>query len=171
MADRDFPPFNRASMDGIAIRFKSFQSGRTEFTIEAIQAAGTTQLKLKNSDACIEVMTGAPLPEGTDAVIRYEDVEIKDSTAKVLIDEINAGQNIHPKGQDAKQNQQLLSIGLKISPAEVALLASVGKSKVQVFSFPKTAIVSTGDELVGIDQTPLPHQIRSSKCRKLNQTL
>lgn len=170
-ADRDFPPFNRVSMDGIAIQSKSFQSGRTEFTIEAMQAAGTPQLKLKNPEACIEVMTGAPLPEGTDAVVRYEDVEIKNSVAKILIDAITAGQNIHPQAQDAKQNQQLLFPGLKISPAEVALLASVGKSKVQVFSFPKTAIISTGDELVNIDQTPLPHQIRRSNDTALQAAL
>lgn len=170
-ADRDFPPFNRASMDGIAIHFKSFQNGKIEFVIEATQAAGTPQLKLTNPENCIEVMTGAMLPEGTDTVIRYEDVEIKNGIAKISLTDISAGQNIHPQNQDAKKDQQLLSPGLKISPAEVALLASVGKSKVQVYRFPKTAIISTGDELVDIDQIPLSHQIRRSNDIALQAAL
>jgi molybdopterin molybdotransferase len=170
-ADRDFPPFNRASMDGIAIPFKSFQNGRRQFTIEAIQAAGTPQLTLKNSENCMEVMTGAMVPEGTDTVIRYEDVEIKNTIANIVINDISVNQNIHPQNQDAKKDQQLLSPGLKISPAEVALLASVGKSQVMVFSFPKTAIISTGDELVDIDQTPLSHQVRRSNDTALQAAL
>ena len=170
-ADRDFPPFNRVSMDGIAISAKAFQNGRSEFAIESTQAAGMPQLKLNSSEACVEVMTGAMLPEGTDAVVRYEDIEITNKKATILIHEILIGQNIHPQNQDAKQNQQLLSPGLKISPSEVALLASVGKSKVSVYSFPKTAIISTGDELVAIDQTPLPHQIRRSNDTALHAAL
>lgn len=170
-ADRDFPPFNRASMDGIAIHFKSFQNGRRQFTIESTQAAGTPQLILKNPENCMEVMTGAIVPEGTDTVIRYEDIEIKNNIAKIIISDIAAGQNVHPQNQDAKKGQLLLSPGLKISPSEVALLASVGKSKVQVFSFPKIAIISTGDELVDIDQTPLPHQIRRSNDAALQSAL
>ena len=170
-ADRDFPPFNRVSMDGIAISAKAFQNGRSEFAIAGTQAAGMPQLKLNNSEFCIEVMTGAMLPEGTDAVVRYEDIEIKNNLAKIFIGNISTGQNIHPLNQDAKQSQQLLPPGLKISPAEVALLASVGKSKVGVFSFPKTAIISTGDELVDINQTPLPHQIRRSNDTALQSAL
>ncbi len=170
-ADRNFPPFNRATMDGIAISSKIFQAGQKEFSIEGVQPAGTPQLKLNNPQACFEVMTGAMLPIGTDAVVRYEDVEIKDNKATVLLNEVIARQNIHSEGQDAKQGQQLLSSGLKISPAEVALIASVGKSKVQVFRFPKTAIISTGDELVNIDQTPLPYQIRRSNDIALQSAL
>ncbi len=171
LADRDFPPFDRVSMDGIAILFKSFQNGQTQFSIEATQAAGSPQLKLKDPNNCIEVMTGAMLPDGTDTVIRYEDLKIESNTATICIGDISAHQNIHSQSQDAKQNQVLLSPHLKISPAEVALLASVGKNKVQVFSFPKTAIVSTGDELVDIDQTPLKHQIRRSNDTALQAAL
>jgi len=170
-ADRDFPPFNRVSMDGIAISIKAFQNGQSEFAMEGIQAAGRPPLKLTNSESCIEVMTGATLPEGTDTVVRYEDVEIAGKTATILISEIVVGQNIHQKSQDAKINEQLLSPGIKISPAEVALLASVGKSKVIVYRFPKTAIISTGDELVAINQTPLPHQIRRSNDTALQAAL
>ncbi|MEK6780549.1 MAG: molybdopterin molybdotransferase MoeA [Bacteroidota bacterium] len=170
-ADRDFPPYDRVSMDGIAINIKAFQKGQREFRLAGTQAAGMPQFNLVKEDTCIEVMTGAMLPLGTDSVVRYEDIEIKNNLAKILITEISAGQNIHPQNQDAKQNQLLLSPGLKISPAEVALLASVGKSTVQVISFPATAIISTGDELVDIDQTPLPHQIRRSNDTVLQSAL
>ena len=98
-------------------------------------------------------------------------MEVSNNKATILIHEILVGQNIHPQSQDAKRNQELLSSGLKISPAEVALIASVGKSQVSVFSFPKTAIISTGDELVAIDQTPLPHQIRRSNDTALQTAL
>src|SRR6478736_9044329 len=85
VADRDFPPFNRVSMDGIAISSSEFKKGRIAFSIEATQAAGTPQLKLKSTENCIEVMTGAMLPDGTDTVIRYEDVDINNGIANILI--------------------------------------------------------------------------------------
>jgi molybdopterin molybdotransferase len=76
-ADRDFPPFNRVSMDGIAIDYASFRQGQKSFEIEGVQAAGSKQIKLHNSKNCIEVMTGAVLPKNANTVIRYEDVTIK----------------------------------------------------------------------------------------------
>lgn len=93
-ADRDFPPFNRASMDGIAIHAASFKSGQRQFKIEGIQAAGTPQFTSKNLNSCLEVMTGAMLPIGTDAVIPYEDVEIKNGVASVLASEVEAGSTL-----------------------------------------------------------------------------
>ncbi|MBK5279729.1 MAG: molybdopterin molybdotransferase MoeA [Bacteroidia bacterium] len=171
VADRDFPPFNRVSMDGIAINSKALEAGQKEFILVGTQAAGMPPIKLKNRNDAIEVMTGAVLPDGADTVIRYEDVVITDNKAKITVFELTAGQNIHRQAQDAKQNQVLLSPGLKISPAEVALFATVGKSKVQVFNFPKTAIVSTGDELVDIDKIPLAHQIRRSNDAALQAAL
>lgn len=170
-ADRDFPPFNRVAMDGIAIASEFFTGVDQEFVIEGTQAAGTPQGKLSDLGHCIEVMTGAVLPEGTNAVIRYEDVEIKSGKAKVLVANIDAGMNVHPQAQDAKQGDVLLVPGQIISPAEVALLASVGKSKVSVFAFPKTAVMSTGDELVGIHDTPAPHQIRRSNTYALQAAM
>lgn len=160
--DRDLPPYNRVSMDGVAIRHSAFQNGTRVFPVEATQAAGVPALTLKEPNGCIEVMTGASLPGGTDTVIRYEDIEVKDKSVQILVTDIQHRQNIHPKGQDAREGQELISPGIQISPAEVALLASVGKSSVNVFASPKTAIISTGDELVDITGSPLPHQIRRS---------
>ncbi len=174
-ADRDLPPFNRVAMDGIAIHFQSFMFGQRSFSLEGIQTAGMPPKKLQQENNAFEVMTGAMLPEGTDTVIRYEDIDIENGVAKILIDSIEPNQHIHPQGQDCKKGERILSEGFKISPAEIALLASVGKSQVNVFQLPKTAIISTGDELVDVDEQPLPWQIRRSNaytlqaaCKQMN---
>ena len=166
-ADRDFPPFNRVSMDGIVIDFNEFSSRlrsnrQLSFKIEGIQAAGSEQITLQNSENCIEVMTGAVLPNNTNTVIRYEDVTIENGMATINIDVINDGQNIHVKGKDGKVGDILIPQNTKISAAEIGVLATVGKSIVKVAKQPKVMIVSTGDELVGVDEIPLEHQIRRS---------
>ena len=170
-ADRDFPPFDRVAMDGIAIQLNQLNQGQVKFKIEGIAAAGTAQIILHDKEKCIEVMTGAPLPKHTDTVIRYEDIEIKDKSATVLVAEIPLKQNIHPQAQDAKQSQVLLTAGTLISPAEIALIASVGKATIEVKSYPRTAIISTGDELVDIKDSPAPHQIRRSNSYALQAAL
>ena len=170
-ADRDFPPFDRVTMDGIAINYQAYKKGVRKYPVEGIQAAGEQTKKLINSDSCIEVMTGAMLPVGTDTIIRYEDIEIKDQVATLLIQDIQENQNIHTQGQDAKRNEILIAPGITLSPAEVALLASVGKKTVMVSSFPKTAIISTGDELIPVDLIPLPYQIRRSNSYALQAAL
>ena len=161
-ADRDFPPFNRVSMDGIAIDYSSFKKGQRTFIIEGIQAAGSEQITLQNSENCIEVMTGAVLPNNTTAVIRYEDVVIENNLARVSIETVKEHQNIHQKGKDGKTGDVLITQNTIISAAEIGVLATVGKSTVKVAKQPKIMIVSTGDELVGVDETPLEHQIRRS---------
>ncbi|ARV06817.1 molybdopterin molybdenumtransferase MoeA [Polaribacter sp. SA4-10] len=161
-ADRDFPPFNRVSMDGIAIDYASFKVGQRSFKIEGIQAAGSKQISLNNSVNCIEVMTGAVLPKNTNTVIRYEDVDIENGIATISIDEIKNAQNIHNKGKDGKVGDLLIKQNTKISAAEIGVLATVGKSLVKVAKQSKVMIVSTGDELVGVDEFPLEHQIRRS---------
>ena len=161
-ADRDFPPFNRVSMDGISIDFLSFKKGQRSFYIEGIQAAGSEQISLQNSANCIEVMTGAVLPNNTSAVIRYEDVTIKEGIATIQINEVCDLQNIHQKGKDGKVGDLLVKENTIISAAEIGVLATVGKATVKVAKTPKVMIVSTGDELVGVDEIPLTHQIRRS---------
>lgn len=170
-ADRDFPPFDRVAMDGIAINFESWMKGVRQFPVEDIQAAGQQPKRLTQAESCMEVMTGAMLPLGTDTVIRYEDLEIKDRKAILMIKEVQRGDNLHRQAQDAKRSDLLLNPGIKISPAEIALMASVGKKKIAVSSFPKTAIISTGDELVPVDLIPLPYQIRRSNSYALQASL
>lgn len=167
VADRDFPPFNRVSMDGIAIDIVAFQNGQRTFQIEGIQPAGAPQLTLNNPSNCFEVMTGAVLPKDTNAVIRYEDVEIKNGEATILIDTISELQNIHLQGRDRKKGDLLLTKNKIISPAEIGVFATVGKSYVKVAKQPKVMIISTGDELVDVEEKPLDHQIRRSNVYTL----
>ena len=161
-ADRDFPPFNRVSMDGITIDYNLFKNGQRSFKIEGIQAAGSKQITLNDSANCIEVMTGAVLPKNANSVIRYEDITIGNGVATINVDAINNGQNIHNKGKDGKVGDLLIKQNTKISAAEIGVLATVGKSIVKVAKQPKVMIVSTGDELVCVDEFPLEHQIRRS---------
>ncbi|MFN7655684.1 MAG: molybdopterin molybdotransferase MoeA [Cyclobacteriaceae bacterium] len=166
-ADRDFPPFDRATMDGIAISYDTYQSGTRSFPIESIQAAGEPVGKLNNTFHCIEIMTGAPVPVGTDCIIPYEQIRMTNRIANIESTSVERGQNIHRQGNDAQKGEKLLNIGTLISPAEVALLASVGKTEVLVYQLPKAAIISTGNELVDIDQQPLAHQVRKSNSYAL----
>ena len=170
-ADRDMPPFNRVSMDGIAIKTAAFDNGRREFKIENIQAAGSEQLVLSHADHCIEAMTGAMLPKGTDAVIPYELIQIEKGIAHVNLDEIQFFQNIHKKGLDRKENDLLIPVNTKISTAEIGVLATVGKDRLRVATLPKIAIISTGDELVEVHEIPTPYQIRKSNVYTLHTLL
>ncbi|MDO9275487.1 MAG: molybdopterin molybdenumtransferase MoeA, partial [Lutibacter sp.] len=92
-ADRDFPPFDRVSMDGIAISSEAFNNGQRTFKIEGIQAAGSEQLTLQNASNCMEAMTGAVLPKNTDAVIQYELLTIENGIAKVNLEAVKSFQN------------------------------------------------------------------------------
>lgn len=162
IADRDFPPFDRVTMDGIAIDFEAFAKGQRDFPIAGLQAAGTTQLTLQETTQCIEVMTGAMLPQGADTVIRYEDVILESGRAKVQIHEVKQGQNLHLKGSDRKQADHIVLPNRIISAAEIGVAATVGKAQLLVQKLPRVIVISTGDELVSVEETPLEHQIRSS---------
>lgn len=166
-ADRDFPPFDRVTMDGIGVQFEQLLSGQREFIIEDVQPAGTPQKKLKSNTNCLEVMTGAIVPEGVDVVIRYEDIEIADGLARVLIEEFTPFQNIHGRGIDVKKNGLLIEPGQLLSPAEIALLASVGRSEIKIKSTPRISVISTGDELVDVDEQPDLYQVRRSNSYAL----
>lgn len=170
-ADRDLPPFNRVSMDGIAIAFDEWIRGRRTFRIAGTQAAGEAQKALTDPSQCFEVMTGAVLPAGCDTVIRYEDLEVRSSEALITIESISQWQSVHLQGSDARRSELLLEPGLVLAPSEVALLSSVGKATVDVYAFPRTAIISTGDELVDIDEDPAPWQIRRSNSYALQSAL
>ena len=167
IADRDFPPFNRVAMDGIAINYRFFQYGVRDFKIEGIQAAGSPQETMENTAHCYEVMTGAVLPNNCDTVIRYEDVSIETLMATVNLSEIKEGQNIHTKGSDKTEGTVLIPKNKQISPADIGVLATVGKATVKVAKLPKVMIVSTGDELVSVHETPEAHQIRRSNVYSL----
>lgn len=166
-ADRDFPPFNRVSMDGIAVDIDTFNNGRCKFIIEGIQAAGSEQLTLKNSENCLEVMTGAMLPKNTNAVIPYELVSIQNNIATVKTEAVTYFKNVHKQGSDCKKGMVLLTPNTLIGAAEIGILATVGKDLVTVAKQPKIIVLSTGDELVEVNQNPKAHQIRRSNVYTL----
>ena len=168
-ADRDFPPYHRVTMDGIAVNYDTSPADKI-FLIESIAAAGDPQKKLIDNRACLEVMTGSVLPLGTDTVIRYEDMDIIDGYAHVNTS-FSKGQNIHRKGEDRSDEDLLLTPGNVLSAAEIGVGATIGKSKVFVARHPKTVIISTGDELVNIEDSPLPHQIRKSNVYRMTASL
>ncbi|MGI9532000.1 molybdopterin molybdotransferase MoeA [Lutimonas sp.] len=170
-ADRDMPPFDRVSMDGIAINYKAFEMGKRSFPIENIQAAGSEQKTLQKNDHCLEAMTGAMLPAGTDTIIPYELIRIENGRAELQVNEVHYFQNIHKKGLDRKKNQILIPAHTVISAAEIGVLATVGKSTVKVGKLPKVAIISTGDELVDVSEIPEAYQIRKSNVHTIASTL
>lgn len=170
IADRDFPPFDRVAMDGIAINYQSFLAGHKKFKIENVQGAGQPQMTLINNDACIEIMTGASLPQNTTTVIRYEDTERIGDSIEVKVD-ISDQKNIHFQGSDLVKGTRLIAPGKLIGSAEIATMASVGNKTIAVSKMPKIALISTGDELVDVGETPLPHQIRRSNTYTLRNEL
>ncbi|MCB0707410.1 MAG: molybdopterin molybdotransferase MoeA [Saprospiraceae bacterium] len=170
-ADRDFPPFTRVSMDGISISFDDFEKGQRIFPIKGTQAAGAPPLRLKEAGVCLEVMTGAMLPEGTDCVIRYEDLSITDGQAHILIEDVRQNQNAHQQGSDRKAGDILLTSGTKLRAPEIGVAATVGCTNLTVFKAPVIRIISTGDELVAVNEQPLPYQIRQSNGYTLQAIL
>lgn len=171
LADRAMPPFNRVTMDGIAIRFDAYSNGNRSFHVAATQAAGDKPVAISGSDQCIEIMTGAVLPDWADTVIRYEDVLITGNTAEVLVDSIEQGQNIHFKGRDKQQGDVVAVKGRVISPAVISIIASVGKTHVRVKKLPRVAIISSGDELVDVHEVPEAYQIRKSNNHTIKAVL
>jgi molybdopterin molybdotransferase len=161
-ADRDLPPFNRVTMDGIAIAYKAIEQGITTFNIKAIQAAGDEPVVIDAIDECIEIMTGAALSPTVDTIIRYEDLEIINGQAKLLIPDIKKGQNIHLKGRDKIKGNIVAAKNQLVTPAIISLAASVGKAELSVKKLPKVMIISSGDELVDVADTPTDYQIRRS---------
>ncbi|MFT6337396.1 MAG: molybdopterin molybdotransferase [Halioglobus sp.] len=166
LSDRAFPPFDRVTMDGIAIDFESLKNENQKYPIESIAPAGSPQISLVDNTKCIEVMTGAVLPSGTDTVIRYEDLDIIDDSCTIL-SKVKKRQNVHKQGSDYYVNSLLLSKGHKIKAIDINVLATVGKSSIVVRKLPTVAILSSGDELVSVNTTPLPHQIRMSNVHML----
>lgn len=163
-ADRDLPPFNRVTMDGVAVNYAAIESGVSSFHIKATQAAGDPPAEIHETDHCIEIMTGAILPPSVDTVIRYEDLEVRAGLASVLVNHntIKKGQNIHYQGRDKKKGDVVATTGQLITPAIISLMASVGETELRVKKLPRVIIISSGDELVDVEQVPLLYQIRRS---------
>ncbi len=170
-ADTDFPPFDRVTMDGIAIRFSDYEKGLRTFRLLEIQKAGEAPKKLDELASCIEIMTGAVLSEGADTVIPYEEIAKENDCFSVKTEKVVRGQNIHFRGSDRKKGEVVLPGGRVVSAAETGIAASIGLTQITVAKLPSVALISTGDELVPIDQKPLAHQIRRSNIYSVQALL
>src|SRR5688572_12141810 len=136
-ADTDLPPYDRVAMDGIAIKFDAFNKGLRSFPISAMAAAGSPQQTLLMETDCIEIMTGAILPNNSDTIIPYEWLSIKEGKATLIKDNVTEGQNIHRRATDKKKGDLLIRQGKVISASEIGILASVGKNSIVVSTLPR----------------------------------
>lgn len=158
--DRDQPPYNRVTMDGIAIRYADYAAGCRKFKIESTQAAGEVPSAHLPENSCIEIMTGAALPTAADTVIPYENLSIEEGFASLAGNPVRQGQSIHYQGSDRKRGDVVMRPGQAILPPQINMAAAVGKSELLVKKLPRTVILSSGDELVDVWETPSPFQIR-----------
>jgi molybdopterin molybdotransferase len=162
VAERDQPPFDRVMMDGIALSYSDLDGGTRNFPIQATQAAGDEQLSLEDGK-CIEIMTGASLPQGADCIVPVERISVNDGDASVEADyKAKQRQFVHPCGSDHKAGSELLSAGKRISPMDIAIINSCGLTDIEVSKSPSICVISTGNELVPAGEPIAPDQIRMS---------
>ena len=167
-SDIDMPPFNRSAMDGYAVIAEDAKTAPVVLKIIENIAAGGMPAK-KVSHGCVsKIMTGASVPDGADAVVRFEDTEDTGEEDRVkILKSVKSGANISNRGEDMQIGQIVLHAGMLIRPQEIGILATVGKSVVKVYPAPAVGIISTGNELVNVDEKPSPVQIRNSNSYSL----
>jgi molybdopterin molybdotransferase len=160
-ADRDQPPFDRSTRDGFAVRATDPSSSLR--VAGEVRAGEQWQGGALDNGAAIKIMTGAPIPSGADAVVMMEHVERSGESIRLADGRtVRSGENIVRRGSEARMGEVVLAVGTLIEGAEIALAAACGQPTLSVFRRPRVAIVATGDELVEIDATPEPQQIRNS---------
>lgn len=172
-ADRHHPAVDVSAMDGIAIAFDGYLSGVRQFTGRGIQKAGTAALFLPDRSSCFEIMTGACLPMGCDCVIPYEDLKCHDNffEYQAAAIKLNKRQFIRKAGSAFKAHDLLLRKGCQLNPAQIGILAAVGKTTVEVAAIPRIAIVGTGDEVVTVNTALESFQLRESNVYALAAVL
>jgi molybdopterin molybdotransferase len=165
-ADRDFPPFPRSTRDGYAIRSEDLASLPASINvIGQVRAGGSFGETVRQGEA-VEIMTGAAVPAGADAVVMLEQVTREGDTLLVPRT-VMTGENVVAQGAEAKAGQELLSPGTRLGPAQIAMAAAAGKATLAVYQKPAVAVLATGDELVEVDEIPSPQQIRNSNSYSL----
>ena len=163
--DREYPPFNRATRDGYAVFAADAKAGaRLKCTGEI--KAGDRVTKELWAETCVEIMTGAAVPSGADAVVMIEHTKRDEDEVRFERDAV-PGQNFVPRGSEARAGQTLLTPGMRLGYAELALAAQVGAAELKCAQKPRVAILSTGDEIVPVDSIPGRFQIRNSNSVSL----
>ena len=163
--DREYPPFDRSTRDGYAVRSRDVRAG-VQLKCAGEIKAGDTVTEPLAAGMCVQIMTGAAVPSGADAVIMIEYTQ-RDGELVRFERAAQAGQNIVPRGSEAQAGQTILKPGMRLGFAELALAAQVGAVQLQCAKRPQVAILSTGDEVVLIEQQPGPFQIRNSNTVSL----
>lgn len=163
--DREYPPFDRSTRDGYAARSKEAVAGAQLKCVGEIKAGDTVTESL-TAGTCLQIMTGAAVPAGADAVVMIEYTSREGDLAR-FERAAQPGQNIVPRGSEASAAQTILTPGMRLGYAELALAAQVGALQLECARRPRVAILSTGDEVVLIDETPGPFQIRNSNSVSL----
>ncbi|MEM7500936.1 MAG: molybdopterin molybdotransferase MoeA [Pseudomonadota bacterium] len=162
-AERDQPPFDRVTMDGIAIDYATLAGGQREFPIAFTLHAGDPARRLEEPTRCAEVMTGSVLPDGADTVIPVERLRVDSDVAHIEEScSPDEGQFVHRRATDHRAGTALLNVGHRVTPLDVAIVASAGLTHVDVARQPSARIVSTGNELVQAGASIEPHQVRLS---------
>ena len=163
-ADRDYPPFNRAVRDGFAVRSGDVP-GRYR-VIGEVRAGELFPGKVRRGET-VEIMTGAPVPDGADAVVMVEHCVRREDGSVETDRSAESGSNIAPAGCEAQAGTVVLNRGTRIDYPAIAWLATTGHGEVRVHVRPRVAIIATGDEIVGVADKPGPHQIRNSNAYSL----
>jgi molybdopterin molybdotransferase len=169
-AERDQPPFDRVAMDGIALSSGAVGNGG-RLRVAAQQAAGDPPLTLDDPSTCIEIMTGAMLPRGCDAVVPVEQVERHGDIAEIGRKPVLPWANVHRRGSDCRQGALLLAAGTRLSPPEVAIAAGAGMARLRVSAQPMIVVISTGNELIEPGEVIEPHQVRRSNAYGITASL
>jgi molybdopterin molybdotransferase len=165
-ADQDYPPFPRATRDGYAVRAADLDNVPATLEIAGeVRAGGAGNLSISAGQA-VAIMTGAAVPSGADAVVMVEYSSRAEDNVQIQR-RVAAGENIVPSGAEAKGGDKLLAPGTRLGYREIAVAASVGRSRLVVNAKPKVAVLSTGDEVVDLDVPPGPNQIRNSNSYSL----
>ena len=163
IADADLPPFDRAQMDGYAVRAEDVKDAPARLRIVGESAAGRGWHQQLEENQAVRIMTGAPVPAGADSVQQVELThELKDGTVVELMESVETGKSIVKRGAEIKAGEVVLSTGTPINAAMMAVLAAFGYAEVSVFARPRVGVLATGTELVPVNQKPGQDQIRDS---------
>jgi molybdopterin molybdotransferase len=162
VSDLDMPPYDKAMMDGYAVRSTDVSSRGAELAVVGEVTAGRVPQVDVGPGQAARIMTGAPIPAGADAVVMVERTRLADGNRVHVEEAIKAGQNILRRGREMRQHDVVLKAGARLRPQEFGLLALVGRTTVKVQPAPQVAVLPTGDELVEPDVQPGPGQIRNS---------
>lgn len=158
-ADRDSPPFDKSLRDGYAVRSANY--GTDLLVIEEI-AAGTIPTKAVGRGECSQIYTGAPMPEGADAVVMLEDTERIGDRVRIADASVKPGQWVFPRASEMTVGEIVLPAGTRLNAAAIGVLAAIGGADVPAIPWPRVSILATGDELVPVDAEPGPGRIRNS---------